>query len=110
MGNVIQKKSHEVQIYGRLHRVEVGTSIWPDEWIGPTNLTASEWDGAEFYLPSYRYSEQGVATPVNVRVTGRTFQRRPFSDRYWVRVQIEFIQDSREITFSAGWASLEAVP
>ena len=65
--------------------------IWPDEWAGPTRLESSDWDKAEFYLPSYRY--EGTVTAVNIRVTGRSFQRRPFSDRTWVRVQVEFLRD-----------------
>jgi len=102
----IQKKSHEVTIYGKLHRVEVGTLIQPDEWFGSTRLESSDWDKAEFYLPSYRY--EGVVTAVNIVVTGRTFQRRPFSDRLWVRVKIEFVRDGDEPSeFVSGWMAPE---
>lgn len=98
----IQKKSHEVTIYGNLHRVDVGALIWPDEWDGPTKLEASDWGKAEFYLPSYRYD--GVVCAVNIKVTGRTFQRHRFSDSYWVRVQIEFIKDGDDPNeFVSGW-------
>jgi len=101
MENTIQKKSHEVIIYGRLYRVETDTMVWPDEWGGATRLQPSEWNGAEFYLPSFRYTNQVRA--VNIKVTGRTFQRRPYSDVNWVRVQIEFVGDGEDSTFVSGW-------
>lgn len=103
MENTIQKKSHEVQIYGHLYKVETGTRIWPDNWAGPTNLEGSDWDRAEFYLPSYQYRDTGVVAAVNIRVTGRTLQRRSFSSRLLIRVQIEFVGDGGESTFSKGW-------
>jgi hypothetical protein len=109
MENIIQKRAHEVEIYGRLYRVGVGTTIWPDEWAGPTRLQASEWDKAEFYLPSYHYGDMGVVIAVNIKVTGRTFQRRPFSDRSWVRVQIEAVGDGEESTFFSAWMTSEEV-
>jgi hypothetical protein len=97
----IQKRAHEVTIYGRLHRVEANDLIWPDEWAGPSRLEVSDWEKSEFYLPSYRY--EGVVIAVNIKVTGRTFQRRPFSDRYWVRVQIEFLRDEGPSEFASAW-------
>ena len=103
METTVQKKAHEATIYGNLYRVEVGTLIHPDEWTGPAKLQSAYWDEAEFYLPSYRYDN--VVMAVNIKVTGRTFQRRPFSDRNWVRVQITFIGDGEESTFSPGWMS-----
>jgi hypothetical protein len=98
----IQKRAHEVTIYGRLYRVEVGALIWCDEWAGATKLQASDWEKSEFYLPSYRYD--GVVMAVNVKVTGRTFQRHRFSDRYWIRVQVEFLRDGDGPSeFVSGW-------
>jgi hypothetical protein len=48
-----------------------------------------------------------VVMAVNIKVTGRTLQHRPFSDRYWIRVQIEFIEDGGESTFSSGWMAAD---
>jgi hypothetical protein len=98
----IQKREHEFEIYGRFYRVGVVAQIWPDEWSSATRLEASNWDRAEFYLPSFRY--EGVVAAVNVEVTGRTFQHRPYSDQSWVRVQIEFVGDGDDPSvFVSGW-------
>jgi hypothetical protein len=97
----IQKRAHEVMIYDRLYRVAANDLVCPDEWAGPARLEVSDWEKAEFYLPSYRY--EGVVIAVNIKVTGRTFQRRPYSDRYWVRVQVEFLRDDEPSEFASAW-------
>jgi hypothetical protein len=97
----IQKRAHEATIYGQLYRVEVGDLVHPGEWAGPIRLQGSEWDKAEFYVPSYTY--KNTVRAVNIKVTGRTFQRRPFSNCNWIKVQIEFVGDGEPSEFVSGW-------
>jgi hypothetical protein len=106
MENIIQKRAHEVTIYGRFYRVGVEDLVQPDEWAGATRLHPSVWEKSEFYLPSFRYTD--VVLAVNVKVTGRTFQRRPFSDRLWVRVQITFVHDGEPDEVCSGWWNPES--
>src|SRR5262252_2171348 len=104
MNDTLKINDHEIEIYGRVYRVEVGDQIWPDEWAGASPLQKSEWRGAEFYLPSYRYRDMGTVVAVNIKITGRTLQSHRFSDCYWIRVQIEFVKDGDEPSeFSRGW-------
>jgi hypothetical protein len=94
---------HEIEIYDRVYRVEVGSRIWPDGWAGTSELQRSDWEGAEFYLPSYHYREIGTVVAVNIQVTGRTLQRHKSSAFRWIRVNIEFVGDGYPSTFSKGW-------
>jgi hypothetical protein len=95
--------AHSVTIYGTTYTLEVGSRV-NVEARGPYNtetLLPSEWERAEFYLPCHSGPITEVA--VNVRVTGRTFQRRPFSDALHVKVELEFVGDGEPSTFAPGW-------
>lgn len=87
-------------IYGNEVEVAVGSVIHPDNWRFSQKLIPSNWDAAQFCIPTGH--DYGIThLSVNVRVTGRTFQRR--EGDYWVRVQIEFVGDGEPSTFHGGW-------
>jgi len=81
----------------------VGSYVVPELWRFGGRLTASDWDKAQFYLPTNQPVVKEVAT--NVTVTGRTLQRRQGS--LYVRCQIEFVGDGEPSTFSGGWMLVE---
>jgi hypothetical protein len=104
MNTATTKPAHTIEIYGVSYHIEVGTPIQPEEWgLCGSRLEVSDWDQAEFRLPSLSYPDYSIA--VNVRITGRTFQRRPYSDMRWVKVEIEFVGDGEPSTFTAGWVA-----
>jgi hypothetical protein len=100
---ITAKPAHTVEIYGVTYTIGVGTPIQPEEWKYTTRLAASDWDRAGFRIPSGVYPDVSVA--VNVRITGRTLQRRPHSDMRWIKVEIEFVGDGAPSTFSPGWVA-----
>lgn len=79
--------------------VQPGKYVEPDSWAIGSCLEEDETGMAAFRLRSARYAE--IAYPVNVTVTGRTYQRKHGSLR--VRVQIEFVHDGEESTVHGGW-------
>ena len=87
-------------IYGNEVEVKLGSCIRPDGWRFGERLTASDWNMAQFRLPT------GSAGPikslaVNVTITGRTWQRR--EGDLWVRVRVEFVGDGEPSVFVGGW-------
>ncbi len=83
-------------------KATVGSLVWVDGWYSntiATKLIESDWEAAEFRMPSNRFD--GVAYPVNIRITGRTAQRR--SGSWMVRIEIEFVKDGEPNTFGGGW-------
>ena len=85
-------------------KATVGSLIWVDGWYSntiATKLEAPDWyeEMAQFLMPSNRYD--GIAYPVNIRITGRTAQRR--SGTWMVRIEIEFVKDGEPNTFGGGW-------
>jgi hypothetical protein len=96
-------RKHAIELYGAIYEIGVGTLIQPAEWgLVGSRLEASDWDQAEFRLPSLSYPD--VSFAVNIRITGRTFQRRPYSDLNWVKVEIEAVGDGEPSEFFPGWA------
>lgn len=89
-----------VTIYGSEIEVKVGSVIKPDEWRFPEKLVASDWDAAQFRIPCTNGGPIKLLA-VNVKITGRTWQRRECE--YWVKVQIEFVGDGEPSTYSGGW-------
>lgn len=87
-------------IYGNEIEVEVGSVIKPDGWGLSERLQSSDWDRAQFRLPT-GHQICSLQLAVNVAVTGRTLQRR--EGDLWVRVKIEFVGDCEPSTFHSGW-------
>jgi hypothetical protein len=107
MSTTLKTSDHEIWIYNRLYRVCDLATIWPDDWVGASTILKSAWEKAEFYLLSFRYGP-GHVVAVNVKITGRTLQRRPHSSEDWIRVQIEFVKDGDEPSeFCGGWMKAE---
>lgn len=79
----------------------IGSVVEPDNWRLAERLLPSDWDKADFYLPTgYQCGITKVA--VNIKVTGRTLRRR-YGDSQWVRIKIEFVGDGEPSTFLGGW-------
>lgn len=96
-----------VTFYGKVFTVQVGSEIYVDGWEpAPMLLQASEWDGAQFYLPTFSGLRGGPIKTIacNVTITGRTPQT-PFGKggADCVRVKIEFVGDGEPSTFVSGW-------
>lgn len=83
--------------------VQVGSIIKPEAWFGGMPLLESDWDKAQFRLKtmSGEYGGPVKSIAVNIKVTGKTYQR--FGDDQWIRVQIEWVGDGEPSTFSGGW-------
>ena len=78
-----------VEIYGKPVEVKVDSYIEPDGWKLGQRLTEGD-DFSSFRIPTgYDFGITSLA--VEVRVTGRTWQRR--AGEYWVRVEIIFLKD-----------------
>lgn len=95
------KDTHRVTIYGNEYWIAVGSEILIDNWYTSERLQISNWDEAEFYVQS---SNTDAWSALNVRITGRTLQRR--QGRLWIRVAIEFVQDGDENIQHAGWLAI----
>src|ERR1041384_2449707 len=82
--------------------VKVGSEIIPDGWHGArSKLIPSEWDAADFRLPSYSYD--GIAYGVKIGITGRKIRYNlPGRTGMFVRVEIEWVNDGEPNTFSHG--------
>lgn len=92
-------------IYGRQVKVEVGSYIEPENWKIGSTLEASDWDAAEFRLPTNSGGPiKSIA--VNIKITGTTVQRRHGSN--WVKVRIESVGDGSPSTFFGGWLLLRS--
>ena len=76
---------------------------WANGYIATRLLPCEVPEFAPFRLPSVRYDD--VSYPVRLKVTGRTLQRRPYSDTSWVRVKIVFVGDGEPDTVGRGWLS-----
>lgn len=62
-------------------------------------------DFARFRIPSMRYGH--LAYAANIRITGRTAQRRPWQDStLFVRIEITFVGDGEPDTVTGGWMSV----
>jgi hypothetical protein len=61
----------------------------------------SGYRGCDFRYPINSGLIKSVA--VNVEVTGRTLQRLPYEESYWVRVRITFVGDCEADTETKGW-------
>ncbi len=69
--------------------IQVGTYVEPDGWRGFGENLEKGLDGfCDFYLTG---TMTGATMAVNVKVTGRTIQRR--KGDLWVRVQVTFVQE-----------------
>lgn len=87
-------------IYGNEVEVKVGSCIRPDGWRFGERLTVSDWNKAQFRLPTGS-SGPIKSLAVNVTITGRTWQRR--EGDLWVRVRVEFVGDGEPSVFVGGW-------
>jgi hypothetical protein len=91
------------EIYGQQVEAKVGSYVVPELWRIGGRLMPSDWEPAQFRLPTGQAVVTSVA--VNVTVTGRTMQRRQGS--LYVRCQVEFVGDGEPSTFSGGWLLVE---
>ena len=80
---------------------KVGSYLLVDNWGLGTVVESCEFpDLAKFRIPSVRYDIKSAA---NITVSGRTLQRRPYSEGLFVRVRIEFVEDGGPSTWHSGW-------
>jgi hypothetical protein len=96
-----------VCIYGQEVESKVGSLILVDGWGSNISqaLQPCEFpDFAQFRLPSGRYDK--VAYAVNIEVTGRTTQSRPWNGRGWVRIKITFVGDGEPDSVVPGWMKI----
>lgn len=84
---------------------EAGRAVLVDGWGThcPSILQDCECpEFAAFRLPSGRYTD--VAYAVDLKITGRVAQKRPYDDRLWVRVKLTFRKDGMEPdSEQSGW-------
>lgn len=99
------KPSHQFTDYGVTRIVGEDSIILIDNWKLPSRLFPSRWEGAEFEVASNSLSGW---TPVNIRITGRTAQRR--AGDYWIRIAVEFPQDGEPAIQHSGWALRDSLP
>lgn len=89
----------------------IGSYVQPDAWKHGEKLVASDWDQAQFRIPTgiraggaFTMTPSGyVEIAINVEVTGRTWQRAPYTGTLRVRCRIEFVGDGEPSSFSGGW-------
>lgn len=60
--------------------------------------------GCGYRYPCPATSAHGIGC--NILITGRTGQRRPYSDGVFIRIQIEWVGDCEPSTYSRGWLLL----
>jgi hypothetical protein len=65
-------------------------------------LLPSDWDAAAFRYPAASLGPDG-SVAVNVELTGRTLQRRPYSDDLWIKARVEFVGDGEPSRFASAW-------
>ena len=84
---------------------KLGDTLYPDEWApSSTYLNPSDWDKAEWRVPSARYQDlPGLA--IRLRVTGRTVQRK--YGNLVVRVEITWVGDGEPDTHSKGYLAID---
>jgi hypothetical protein len=90
-------------IYGREISPAIGSLVYIDgrnigELLTAGDEPCGDWAGCDFRYPS-RHFPCGLAC--NVRVTGRSLQRK--HDGYCVRVEIEWVRDGEENEKCGGW-------
>lgn len=90
-----------VEIYGTAYSIGVGSYIDFDHRLGEC-LLPSDWERADFRMPT-RAGGPIESVAVNVELTGRTFQRRPYSDDLWIKARVEFVGDDEPSTFAPAW-------
>lgn len=79
----------------------VGSRVQPDGWANSSNLVASDWDKADFRLPSARFTD--VAFAVKVSMSERSKKVFCVGNQVKVRVQIVFVGDCEADTVVHGW-------
>lgn len=81
---------------------QVGNLVLVDNWgLCGRLLKPSEWDAAEYRIESVRIPNLEMA--VNIVVAGRTLQKRPYQEGFWVRIKIVFVHDGEPNVNHAGW-------
>lgn len=90
--------------YGREIHVKIGSYVRPDGWTYGAHLVDSEWNMAQFYLPT-NSNGPVKSLAVNVTITGRTLRRKDDND--CIRVKIEFVGDGEPSTFTKGWLKVD---
>ncbi len=79
--------------------IQIGTYVEPDGWRGwGANLEEGLAGFCDFYFTG---PMTGATMAVNVKVTGRTVQRR--KGDLWVRVQVTFVGEDDPSTTTGGW-------
>jgi hypothetical protein len=90
-----------IQVDFRQVTLKTDKLIYVDGWKFGVRLLESDWEKAQFRIPS----QTGCKPAVNITVTGRTVQRK--NDTYVARIKIEFVGDDEPSTFHAGWIELD---
>lgn len=83
---------------------KIGDTLYPDGWAPSlTYLNPSDWDKAEWRVPSAAYPWVNLA--IRLRVTGRTVQRK--HGNLVVRVEITWVGDGEPDTHSKGYLAID---
>ena len=105
-------RRYEVQVWD--HLKHTGSMIKLDHWNMVEPLRA----GDDYCDSGYAGSEFRIATrqdiipslPINIELTGRTLQLKPFCGFLMMRCRVEFPGDCAPSEYTRGWVSVEYVP
>ena len=87
--------------------IRAGQYLAPDGWRGDGERIkdCTDWDRAEFRLPSANYFN--IESAINLEVSGRQVRWINNVRDQAVRVKIEWLRDEEPSDFSYGWLYLE---
>lgn len=80
---------------------ELGRRVQPDGWNSPSHLVESDWDKADYRLPSCNYLDLSFA--VKVQLSARSKKVYCSGRQMRVRVQITFVGDCQADVVVHGW-------
>ena len=101
MSNWTLEKSENKEWLERAGQPQIGSRVQPDGWNGPSNLVESDWDKADFRLPSCNYMDLELA--VKVSLSTRSQKVYFEGNQSKVRVQIIFVGDCEPDVVVHGW-------
>ena len=101
MSNWTLEKSENKEWLERAGQPRVGSRVQPDGWARPSWLIVSDWDKADFRLPSGNLLD--IEFAVKVSLSSRSKKVYFEGDQSKVRVQIIFVGDCEPDVVVHGW-------
>lgn len=95
-----------VEVYGREIKPTVGGLVLIGDRLCSELLKQGDdtvdsgYRGSQFRIDVLGGSE---TRPVDIEITGRTIQRRPYQQGFWIKINIVWVGDCEPDTRSAGW-------